>query len=229
MTWDTPFASLLQSITSKTFITQQKFLYSIHQDAGEFHTSVHLKVGGLEHTEEVELGKNVGSARNPGPPAMVAEPTTLENPAASGEVAQMTPASWPQWCWWPQRNGQQWHWGLWPHPPPCRGTHHSNFPPCSGGTVNLTTPGVADMPVTPNSLQSSSNLLPAHPRQWSPQPRQIHVWWRCLPSQHPMHWHQWQHGHQQQQGTSNLGGTSSEGTGWHLWVAVEGENVDSKI
>ena len=39
--------------TSKTSIT---CLCSNYQDAGETHTSVNLKVGGLEHIQEVELG-----------------------------------------------------------------------------------------------------------------------------------------------------------------------------
>ena len=54
---DALFVSLLLFTISKTSTTQQKCLCPTHQDTGEFHISVHLKVGGLEHTEEVELGE----------------------------------------------------------------------------------------------------------------------------------------------------------------------------
>lgn len=43
------FIPPLQSITSKAFIPQQKFLCPINQDSGEIHMSLHLKVSGLEH------------------------------------------------------------------------------------------------------------------------------------------------------------------------------------
>ena len=46
--WEAPFISLLQSTTSKTPVTWQRFLQLIHQDAGEIHPCVHLEVGGLE-------------------------------------------------------------------------------------------------------------------------------------------------------------------------------------
>ena len=59
---------------SKTSLTQQMFLCPTHRDAGEFHTSVHLKVGGLEHIEETEPGKSRGGACDPGPLAMGTEP-----------------------------------------------------------------------------------------------------------------------------------------------------------
>ena len=52
--WYASFVSPLQPTTNKTSITQQKYLCPKHKDAREFHTSVHLKVGGLEHIEEVE-------------------------------------------------------------------------------------------------------------------------------------------------------------------------------
>ena len=48
------FVSPLLIYNSKTSITQKRFLCPIHQDAGDFHTSTQLKVGGLEHMEEVE-------------------------------------------------------------------------------------------------------------------------------------------------------------------------------
>ena len=68
---------LLQSIGSKTNITQlitQRCLCPTHQDAREFHTSVHLKVGELEHIEEVESRNSGGGACSPGPLATAAEP-----------------------------------------------------------------------------------------------------------------------------------------------------------
>ena len=42
---DALFGSPLQSTSSKTSITQQRFHCPTHQDAREIHTSVHLKVG----------------------------------------------------------------------------------------------------------------------------------------------------------------------------------------
>ena len=49
VSWEAPFISLVQSSTSKAPITWQRFLQPTHQDAGEVHPSVHLKVSGLEH------------------------------------------------------------------------------------------------------------------------------------------------------------------------------------
>lgn len=53
--------------------------------------SVHLKVGGLEYTED--KGNSGGSAHNPGPLAVVVEPPAPGNMVASAEdaaVAQET-------------------------------------------------------------------------------------------------------------------------------------------
>ena len=68
------------------------WLSPTHHDAGEFHTSIHLKEGGLEHTEEATLGDCGGCACDPDPPGVAAEPTVSKNPAPGGEVAPMT---WP--------------------------------------------------------------------------------------------------------------------------------------
>lgn len=90
--------SPLQFTTSKT-LKFKSFLYSIHQDAREFHTSVHLNVGGLEHIEEAELGNNIKCLQYwTASPALGSEPTVLENTTATGEVEEMTPVFWSQWC-----------------------------------------------------------------------------------------------------------------------------------
>ena len=52
--WDTPFISPLQA-THKISTTQQKCFCPTHQDAGEFHTSVAVKVGELEYIKQSEL------------------------------------------------------------------------------------------------------------------------------------------------------------------------------
>ena len=54
--WDTFSVSAFQSTISKTSTAQQMWLFPTHQDAGEFHTSIPLKEGRLEHTEEAALG-----------------------------------------------------------------------------------------------------------------------------------------------------------------------------
>ena len=56
--WQSDTVSPLPSTTSKTPTAQQRCLYPTYQGAKEFHTPVHLKVGGLEHTEEVETGES---------------------------------------------------------------------------------------------------------------------------------------------------------------------------
>ena len=48
------FISPLQSTSSKIHLKYNRCLCPTHQDAREFHTSVLLKVGGLEHKEEME-------------------------------------------------------------------------------------------------------------------------------------------------------------------------------
>lgn len=93
--WKAIFVFPLQSTTSKTSKTQQWSLCPIYQVAGEFHTSVHLKVGGLERMEEAEPREQQKHAWSPGPSAMAAEPTTPENLAVAGDVVHMTQASWP--------------------------------------------------------------------------------------------------------------------------------------
>ena len=62
MVWKAPFVSPLQSTTSKTFLTPESFLCPTQQDDGEIHTSAHLKVGELGHTEEAEPRTSSGSA-----------------------------------------------------------------------------------------------------------------------------------------------------------------------
>lgn len=42
-----------------TSIFQQRLLCPRHQDDGEIHTSLYLKVGGLEHKEEAEAGEHL--------------------------------------------------------------------------------------------------------------------------------------------------------------------------
>lgn len=67
---------------------EQRCLCPVHQDAREFHTSVHPKADGLEHIEEVEPGEQ---CCNPGPLTVAAEPTAPET-LVEQEAAHMTPA-----------------------------------------------------------------------------------------------------------------------------------------
>lgn len=119
----------LQSTTSKISTTQQRCLCPAHQDAREFHTSVYLTVGGLEHTGEVELGKQQRQCLQRCPPAVATEPTAPENPVAAGEAALSTPSCQPQWHSRPQVTGQQSQWGLGPCSSSCGGIHDSRAPP----------------------------------------------------------------------------------------------------
>lgn len=58
----------------------------------------HLKVGGLEHTEEEEWGNSNGSYHYLRPLVMVAEFTAPENPvAAPSHLAAVVPASTGNW------------------------------------------------------------------------------------------------------------------------------------
>lgn len=52
---ETPFISPLQATTHKTSTTQQKCFCPTHQDGGEFHTSVAVTAGELEHIRQSEL------------------------------------------------------------------------------------------------------------------------------------------------------------------------------
>ena len=54
-----------------------------HQDAREFHKSVHVKVGGLENIKEVEPGEQWKQFLWSRPPAMAAESTAPENLVAA--------------------------------------------------------------------------------------------------------------------------------------------------
>lgn len=84
VTWNTPFISPLQSTTSKILKFKKVSSYSIHQDAREFHTSVHLNVGGLEHIEEAGVRNNKCMQYWTASPAMGSEPTVFENTTATG-------------------------------------------------------------------------------------------------------------------------------------------------
>ena len=60
--------------------------------------SVHLKVGGLEHTEEEEWGNSSGANHDLRPLVMVAEFTAPENPvAAPSHLAAVVPAATGNW------------------------------------------------------------------------------------------------------------------------------------
>ena len=50
--WDVSFVPPFQSTTSKTSTTRQRRLCPTHQDAREFHISVHLKMGGTERGDK---------------------------------------------------------------------------------------------------------------------------------------------------------------------------------
>ena len=73
------------------------------EDAGDFHKSAHLKVGGLRHTGEGDEGNRRGGACNPRPSVVADTPTAPRIPVTSGKAAHTTQASQLQWCPWPQK------------------------------------------------------------------------------------------------------------------------------
>lgn len=85
------------------------------QDAGDFHKSAHLKVGGLRHTGEGDEGNRRGGACHPRPSVVADTPTAPRIPVASREAAHTTQASQLQWCPWPQKLGSSSK-TLWPCP-----------------------------------------------------------------------------------------------------------------
>ena len=100
--WAVLFVCSLQFTTSRTSITQQSFLCTAHQDPGEIHTSVHLKVGALDLVEAVKLEDHQWWHLWPQLPSVVAVPATLVLQAVAvmpvtpemlaGMAAPMTPA-----------------------------------------------------------------------------------------------------------------------------------------
>lgn len=62
------------------------FIYPENQDAREIHTSVHPKVDGWEHADEVELRNRGGSACSTMPQTTVVESAAPENLAAAVEA-----------------------------------------------------------------------------------------------------------------------------------------------
>ena len=143
--WYALFVSSFQSTTSKTIITQQRCLCSTYQDAGEIHTSTHLKVGSLEHIEKVKPGEYQRWCLWSWTSGQMAELTASENLVASEEVAQ-TPTSWLQ-CHLQLQGTEQQHRDLWPcslQLRRCPATLPSL--PTVMTHTNLTTPNLAEAP-----------------------------------------------------------------------------------
>ena len=82
--WKVTFLSPFQSITSKTFIIQQRCPCLTHQDAREFQISVHLKVSEVEYRRQ-NRGNSRGGTCSPGLPTAAAELAAPENPVAAGK------------------------------------------------------------------------------------------------------------------------------------------------
>ena len=78
------FVYPLQSITSRTSITQQRLHCTTHQDTGEIHTLVHKMVGELKHIEEAKWRNRRDRAQDPGSPAAVADPAASSYRGLSG-------------------------------------------------------------------------------------------------------------------------------------------------
>ena len=139
--WKATFVSSFQSTTSETSTTQQRCLFPTPQDAGEFHTSVRLKVGGPELRKHRE-GRSKGTA----------------------ELVPAIQALWPQQLS-PQLQRTQQQQGkecTWLWPPDCRSTHsHRHMSNSSSGAWNPS-PQAAWAPMTlapaPFTVLESVNL-----------------------------------------------------------------------
>lgn len=173
--YDALFVSLVQCATSKTSITQQSFLCPTCQDAREFHTSVHLRVNGLEQQRKQSWWNSRGRTHDASPLAMANDPTAPESPPAAGEAECMTSESQLLWHpqgtrqWWRQGSFQSW-WCLrfWPSPMCGSGTLEPDNPRCSGAAHDpCFSPGHGGSARNPGDLGDSGG-----PVSWWP-------WWWC--------------------------------------------------
>lgn len=160
--WKTTPVSCIQPITIQTSITQQRCCCPIQQDPGEFHTAVHLKAGGWDHTEEVELREQQRECLYSQPSDHSNGAQNYRTPRAAGKMAHTTLSTQPQQCPWKQVMGQQWNRSLRPHPSSNWGAHDPGAcPPQSAvaETLSFTKTGHGRGACTTLALSSPSPSL----------------------------------------------------------------------
>lgn len=203
-TWDILSASPLQSTTSDTPTTQQRFPCPTHQDAGESNTPCISRWVGC-NPWRMQTGATVAAGPHVLSPGSGGWPCSPSKPCAVGEVAHTTPAS----C-------------------ACR-THGHREPGTSDsrahdGPAPPVVKAVDSAPRLPHGVPTNATTLemaqkpwpwlpsPAIPQQQCPQAHTPGMQCRGPPSLWPRQWcrwQQWPQSHRQwQQGCTN--GTSSK-------------------
>lgn len=206
--------SSFKATTSKTSRTHQRYLSPRHQDAGEVHISVHLKLDGVEHIEEAEPEEGWR-------PCWYSQPSGYNSWAHSPREASNSrggsthnPQPLIQWCPQPQVAGKQWQCGLRSYPSSCKDPHDScPLHPIynSRGHEPYNTWQSRGIHVSPAPTDSPQPMW-----WWSLQLKGSQSWWKSTLSWRPR---EWRRQHWQQQGNNDHGGKRSnyEVVEQHLW------------
>lgn len=118
-----------------------------HSGCWKIHISVYLKVGGLEHKEELEPGPQHRWCPQSRPPVTLVEPAAPENPVAAEEMAicpgapaAAVPTHTGQWVSATEEPGTL--------PSSHRGIHSAGLhpPPLAAAPTNPTVPQMAEVP-----------------------------------------------------------------------------------